>query len=665
MLTAQTRMEDLEDKLRQYNHHYYALAESLVSDDVYDSLLQELIDWERRYPEYKSAHSPTSKVGYGISTLTKVRHDKPMLSLGNVFDTKQLENFLEIIDKKVGVVDFSLEYKYDGLALSLYYVDGTLTKALTRGDGEEGEDVTNNSKMIYNIPLKLKGDSPPQYLLVNGEVVVPRKGFDLLNAQLAENGRKTYSNPRNTAAGLIRNLDSTKLINKPLAFYPYHSHGGNEDSVSDNLSYLAALGFDLFSKPKIVRTAEEIDSFYQETIDGRGNLSIDIDGLVIKVNEIDKHDILGSNSKEPKWAIAYKFPPVEKITRLKHIDWQVGRTGIVTPVGVIEPVNIGGAVIRNVSLYNAAEVKRLKLRAGSQVVVCRRGDVIPKITKCIEFAKLDVNDGVVIPSRCPACDKPISESEEGILHCTNKFECQAQLISRFRHFTSDDCMRIPGIGHNFLTSMMGMEDFQSMADIYRYADFKDKLIGPGFGIKSYENLAKAVETSKKIPLWRFINALGIISVGVETSKVLEVKFCNLDNFLKASYEEIIECESIGEYTASKIFEAISNPDTLELIELLLARGVEVREKRESVIFGALMGQTWVITGQFFKFSKGRAAEIIEANGGKVLVNPTKNITHALVGNGSGFKHGKAVKYGAIIYKEQAFLKLMETLNTSI
>lgn len=665
MLVAQIKMEDLEDKLRQYNHHYYVLAEPLVSDDVYDSLLQQLKDLEQRYPQYKSESSPTTTVGFGTSTLEKIRHSAPMLSLSNVFTTKQLESFLTSIKKKVGEVDLSLEYKYDGLALALHYEDGILVRAVTRGDGYEGEDVTNNSKMISNIPLKLKGDKLPMLLVVVGEVVVPRKGFDLLNAKLTEQGIKTYSNPRNTAAGLIRNLDSAKLKHKPLAFYPYGLYGGEEVSTSENLKYLARRGFDIFSEPRIVRTVEEINSFYQETIDNRDKIPIDIDGIVIKIDDVELRNQLGSNSKEPRWATAYKFPPVEKATKLKRVDWQVGRTGIVTPVGVIEPVNIGGAVIRNVSLYNAAEVRRLKLRAGSQVVVCRRGDVIPKITKCLEFVKMDIDYGIAIPLRCPACDKPLSESDEGILHCTNKFECQAQLISKFRHFTSDDCMRIPGIGHNFLTTLMGMEDFQSMADIYRYEDFKDKLIGPGFGIKSYENLAKAVEASKKIPLCRFINALGIISVGIETSKVLEAKFCTLDNFLKASYEEIIECDSIGEYTTCKIIEAINDPDTLELIKLLLARGVEVREKREPTTFGALTGQTWVLTGQFFKFTKGKAAEIIEANGGQVLANPTKNITHALVGNGVGFKYGKAVKYGAIIYKEQAFLKLMETLNTNI
>ena len=664
MLVAKIRIDALEEKLRQYNHHYYVLAEPLVNDDVYDSLLQELKLLELVHPEYKSETSPTSIVGYGVSTLAKVKHLEPMLSLSNVFDTKQLENFLELIKKKVGEVDLSLEYKYDGLALSLHYDKGILVKAVTRGDGEEGDDVTNNSKMISNIPLKLKGENPPHYIVVVGEVVVPRKGFDLLNSQLSEKGLKTYSNPRNTAAGLIRSLDSAKLKHKPLAFYPYNLYGGGEVGTVDNLKYLARCGFDIFSEPKIVRTVEEIDSFYQETIDNRDKLTIDIDGIVIKIDNFEWRNQLGSNSKEPRWATAYKFPPVEKITRLKHIDWQVGRTGVVTPVGVIEPVNIGGVTIRNVSLYNVNEVKRLKLRANSQVVVCRRGDVIPKITKSLDFLSPDEGSAIYIPRNCPACDKLLDLSDEGILHCSNKFECQAQLISRFRHFTSDECMRIPGIGHGFLTTLMGMENFQSMADIYCYVDFKDKLIGPGFGIKSYENLAKAVENSKKVPLNRFINALGITSVGTETSKVLEAKFSTLDNFLKASYEEIVECESIGEYTASKVFEAIHNPEVLELINLLLTRGVVVREKREPVIFGALMGQTWVVTGQFFKFSKGKAAEIIEANGGVVLVNPTKNITHALVGHAAGSKHGKAVKYGAVIYKEPAFLKLLETLNTN-
>lgn len=660
MLIAKCIMENLVERLRKYDHHYYVLAEPLVSDDVYDSLMQDLKELEEAHPEDKLENSPTTTVGYGVSTLPKVRHVERMLSLSNVFNTKQLENFLDTIKKKVGEVDLSLEYKYDGLALSLHYDNGVLVKAVTRGDGQEGDDVTNNCKMIYNVPLKLKGDNPPSFMVVVGEVVVPRKGFDLLNAQLEEQGLKTYSNPRNTAAGLIRNVDSAKLKHKPLAFYPYNLYGGDEVGTVDNLKYLARRGFDIFSEPKIVRTIEEINSFYQETIDNRDNLPIDIDGIVIKVDHFEWRNQLGSNSKEPKWATAYKFPPVEKVTKLKHIDWQVGRTGVVTPVGIIEPVNIGGAVIRNVSLYNANEVKRLKLRAGSQVVVCRRGDVIPKITKTLDLMGSDT--GVFIPRNCPACDRLLDQSEEGILHCPNKVECQAQLISKFRHFTSDACMRIPGIGHGFLATLMALDGFQTMADIYLYEDFKDKLIGPGFGIKSYENLAKAVENSKKVPLNRFINALGIISVGAETSKVLEARFCTLDNFLNASYEDIFECESIGEYTASKIFEAIHNPDILELIDLLLARGVKVQAKKEPVTFGVLTGQVWVVTGQFFKFSQGYAAELIEANGGTVLAQPTKNITHALVGHAAGSKHGKAVKYGAVIYKEPAFLKLMETLN---
>lgn len=663
MLNAQIKMKTLEDELRLYNHHYYVLAEPLVSDDVYDSLLQELTSLEKSYPELKAINSPTSTVGYGVSTLTKVTHVKPMLSLSNVFDTKQLETFLTGVIKKVGTVDLSLEYKYDGLALSLHYDDGILTKAVTRGDGIEGDDVTNNSKMINNIPLKLKGDNPPRRLEVRGEVVVPRKGLDLLNSQLSEQGLKTYSNPRNTAAGLIRNIDSTKLRNKPLAFYPYDCYGAVTETVEGGLNYLADLGFDLFSKPRIVSSIEDINNFYQETIENRDNLAIDIDGVVIKVNEVDKHSIMGTTSKEPKWAIAYKFPPCEKVTTLKRVDWQVGRTGVVTPVGILEPVNIGGAVIRNVSLYNANEVKRLKLRAGSKVVICRRGDVIPKITKSLDLLSSDESNAIYIPRNCPACDRGLDLSAEGILHCTNEFECQAQLISKFRHFTSDDCMRIPGVGYIVHNRLLASNDFQSMADIYRYADFKDALVGPGFGIKSYENLANAVESSKNVPLHRFIHALGIISVGIETAKVLEAKFCTLDNFLKASYEDIVECESIGEYTASKIFEALHDSETLELINLLLARGVKVRAKKEPVTFGVLTGQVWVVTGQFFKFSKGEAAELIEANGGKVLSNPNKTITHALVGNGSGHKHGKAVKYGAVIYKEPAFLKLKETLNT--
>lgn len=656
------RMNTLVEKLKLYNHHYYVLAEPLVSDDVYDSLLQELVEMEQRYPEHKSAHSPTSNVGYGVSSLTKVKHTHPMLSLGNVFDSVQLNNFVTEIIKKTGEVDLSLEYKYDGLALSLHYDKGVLVRAVTRGDGTEGEDVTNNSKMIANIPLQLKGDHPPEYLEVRGEVVVPRKGLELLNIQLAEKGLKTYSNPRNTAAGLIRNTDSAKLRNKPLAFYPYDCYGVDKNSVSASLDYLSDLGFDLFSKPKIVNSIEEINSFYQDTINDRDKISIDIDGLVIKVNDSSKHDILGTNSKEPKWAIAYKFPPVEKATKLKRIDWQVGRTGVVTPVGVVEPVNIGGAVIRNVSLYNANEVKRLNLSLGSHVVVCRRGDVIPKIVKCISLLNSDVSHPVYIPKTCPACDRILNISDEGILTCPNKYDCQAQLLTKFKHFASDDCMRIVGFGDTLFTRLMTADGFESMADIYRYADFKDVLIGVGFGIKSYENLAKAVEASKKIPLHRFIHALGITSVGMETSKVLEARFHTLEKFLEAKYEEIVECASIGEFTGSKVYEAIHDPEILKLINELLSNGVKVSAKRSPIIFGKLTGQVWVVTGQFFKFTKGQAAEIIEANGGTVLLNPTKNITHALVGNGAGYKQGKAIKYGAIIYKEPAFLKLKETLN---
>ena len=655
-------MENLVERLRLFNHHYYVLAEPLVSDDVYDGLLQDLKKLEQDYPEHKDENSPTTTVGYGVSTLTKVTHDQPMLSLSNVFDVKQLERFLEAIKHKVGEVDLSLEYKYDGLALSLYYENSILVKAATRGDGQEGEDVTNNSKMISNIPLKLKGENPPSYLVVVGEVVVPRKGFALLNDQLTERGLKTYSNPRNTAAGLIRNLDSAKLKRKPLAFYPYHLYGGDEVGVVENLKYLARHGFDLFSEPKIVRTIEDINSFYQETIDNRGNLAIDIDGIVIKVDGVDYRDQLGSNSKEPKWATAYKFPPAEMTTTLKQVDWQVGRTGVVTPVGVIKPVNLGGAIIRNVSLYNISEIRRLNISIGSLVVVCRRGDVIPKITGCVDLFNTKKTKAINVPTHCPSCDVRLRLSDEGILTCKNKGECPAQIISKFRHFMSDSCMRITGFGGFLIERLLEMEGFETITDIYRYADFKDRIIKPGFGIKSYENFAKAIETSKQVPLSRFIHALGIVSVGIETAKVLEDRFLNLDNFLKATDVQILECGTIGKFTTEKIIEALNDPDTLKLIDDMLAYGVNVIPKPEKVTDGVLLGQVWSMTGQFFKFTKGQAAEMIEANGGTVITNPNLTITHFLTGNGAGFKHGKAVKYGANILKEKDFLQLMQTFN---
>lgn len=664
------QMRQLISQLKAHNHAYYVLDNPMLQDSEYDQLRQKLLNLESQYPDLVQADSPINSVGdKPLPFFTQITHAIPMLSLGNLFNFDDLQNFIRRVNDRLADnqqnPEYEVELKLDGLAVSILYENGKLVQAVTRGDGQTGEDITQNVKTIRNVPhvLDFDLDFNIEKLEVRGEVLMPKAGFAKLNREAESKGEKTFANPRNAAAGSLRQLDPNIAENRPLAFYGYSVVQGLPNHIktqSQALFWLKELGFTI-SDIELVKNAQELQDYYVSVIEKRPNLPFDIDGIVVKVNDLALQNQLGFLSREPRWATAYKFPAETVMTRLNAIEWQVGRTGQLTPVGKLEPVNVGGVTVSNVTLHNIGEIHRLDIRVGDMVSVHRAGDVIPKVTRVWEDERPTDAKMVELPSHCPVCDSPVILPEgEALARCTGGLFCPAQQQEALIHFVSRKAMDIDGLGERWLISFHEHGLVKTVADIYDLPNHKNDLINfEKLGEKSVENMLNAIEKSKQTTLPRFIYALGIRGVGESTALNLAKQFGDLPELMNASIEELQKTPDVGDITADLIFEFFRAEHNLEVIDRLIKAGI-VWEKvsNEPVGNQPLQGQSWVITGTLTSMGRDEAKAKLQGLGAKVSGSISAKTTALLAGEKAGSKLAKAESLGVKVVTEEEFLAML-------
>ena len=578
------QMRKLIQILAQHNHAYYVMDQPTIEDSEYDQLFHQLKALEQDHPELVQPDTPTNKVGgKALSKFESITHAVPMLSLGNVFNQEELFAFARRIEERLPnqKIEYDVELKFDGLAISLWYEQGVLVRGVTRGDGETGEDITQNVKTIRNLPKVLTAASGeiPALLEVRGEVLMPKAGFEKLNAENEAKGEKTFANPRNAAAGSLRQLDPSIAASRPLAFYAYGiaqcepNHG--QSTMSASLEWLSQFGFAVGERHFVCDSIQAVQQAYEQMNAERPNLSVEIDGMVIKVNDLKQQQTLGFLSREPRWATAYKFPAVAALTTVENIDWQVGRTGTLTPVARLNPVAVGGVTVSNVTLHNIGEIHRLDVRIGDTVSVYRSGDVIPKVEKVWpEFRPADALE-VNLPEACPVCASPVVMPEgEALARCSGGLYCAAQRIEAIRHFVSRKAMDIEGLGDRWAESLLHLDLLKDVADIYSLHEHREKLLTiEKMGEKSVQNLIDSIENSKKTTLGAFIYALGIRGVGETTARMLANTFQTFDALRNADIEALKKPPDVGEITAEWIIDFFQAPHNLEVVDRLLAAGI--------------------------------------------------------------------------------------------
>lgn len=663
-----TQMRTLIDNLKTHNYAYYVLDNPILEDSEYDQLRRSLLELEDQYPDLVQPDSPINQVGdMPLSAFTQVTHDIPMLSLGNVFDYDELHTFMRRVNDRLNDAqknpEYEMELKLDGLAVSLKYAYGKFVQAVTRGDGQTGEDITQNAKTIRNLPLWLTAASEIPLLEVRGEVLMPKAGFERLNRLAEEKGDKTFANPRNAAAGSLRQLDPAIAASRPLAFYCYSVNQGLPETIdtqSAALAWLGDIGFSV-SAVRVVKNPREAQAYYESMIETRTKLPFEIDGMVIKVNNLALQQQLGFLSREPRWATAYKFPAETVMTRLNDIEWQVGRTGQITPVGKLEPVKVGGVTVSNVTLHNFGEIQRLDVRAGDMVSVHRAGDVIPKVTRVWTDQRLADSEPVKLPSTCPVCDSPVVLPEgEALARCTGGLFCPAQQQEALIHFVSRRAMDIDGLGASWLISFFEHGLVKTVADIYQLHKHQDELITlEKLGEKSVKNILSAIETSKQTTLARFIYALGIRGVGETTAQNLAQQFGDLDSLMAADIDKLLQTPDVGAITAELAYKFFRAPHNIEVITALREAGVHWDKVEQVVSEGLpLDGQTWVITGALDSMARDEAKAKLQALGAKVSGSISAKTTALLAGDKAGSKLTKAEKLGVKVVGEEEFLAMV-------
>ena len=654
--------KSLISELNSHNHHYHVLDDPKISDAEYDFLLRDLIKLEQQYPSIFDINSPSQRVGAPpLEAFEQIEHIVPMLSLDNAFNDVELQNFeTRVLDRlKISTpIEYACEPKLDGVAVSLRYSNGELKSAVTRGDGSFGEDVTVNVKTIGSVPLRLIGDEVPEFLDVRGEIFMSKVAFKTLNEKAAQTGEKIFVNPRNAAAGSLRQLDSKVTASRPLDIRIY-SVGKISPSValethSSMLNLLSRFGFKVSRKIKVVKGIEGCISYYESLANERNNLPYDIDGIVFKVNNFELQEQLGFVSKAPRWAIARKFPAEEISTILKDVEFQVGRTGAVTPVGRLEPVFVGGVTISNVSLHNRDEIERLQIRIGDTVIVKRAGDVIPQIVKVVTSKRDEKAQSIKFPRYCPVCNSELEvSSSQAIIRCIAGVSCEAQLKESIKHYASRKALNIDGLGSSLVDNLVDKGMLTSIVDLYDL-DVNSISSLEGMGQRSSQNLVNAIEKSKSTTLPKFLYGLGIREVGEATAKSLANEFVNIDKIMTATIEEYLCLHDIGDVTAENIvsfFDRISNK---KLVNQLQAKGVrwdENQRDNHSSDNLTLVGQVWVITGSLDSMTRSELSDKLEALGAKVGSSVSKNVDILVVGSNPGSKLKKAETLGIRVVSE--------------
>lgn len=667
--TVVAQMRQLIQILAQHNHAYYVMDQPTILDSEYDQLFHQLKALEEQYPEYIQPDSPINKVGAKpLAKFTSVTHVVPMLSLGNVFNKEELFAFARRAEERLPnqTIQYDVELKFDGLAISLWYEQGVLVRGVTRGDGETGEDITQNVKTIRNLPKVLSTDQGevPTLLEVRGEVLMPKAGFEKLNAENEAKGEKTFANPRNAAAGSLRQLDPNIAASRPLAFYAYGiaqcepNHG--QSTMSESLEWLQQFGFAVGERHFVCDSIQEVQAVYEQINAERPQLSVEIDGMVIKVNSLKQQQQLGFLSREPRWATAYKFPAVAALTTVENIDWQVGRTGTLTPVARLNPVAVGGVTVSNVTLHNIGEIHRLDVRIGDTVSVYRSGDVIPKVEKVWpEFRPVDAIE-VELPSQCPVCESPVVMPEgEALARCSGGLYCAAQRIEAIRHFVSRKALDIEGLGDRWVESLLHLDLLKDVADIYHLHEHREKLLTiEKMDEKSVQNLIDSIENSKKTTLAAFIYALGIRGVGETTARMLANTFQTLDALRVADIEALKKTPDVGDITAEWIVDFFQAPHNLEVLDRLLAAGIHwdapVAPSRQP-----LNGESWVVTGTLSTMGRDEATQLLQALGARVSGSVSSKTKCVVAGEKAGSKLDKAEKLGIAVINEAEFIQLMK------
>jgi DNA ligase (NAD+) len=661
---AQARIESLRAQIDRHNHSYYVLDAPTVPDAEYDRMLRELEALEAGHPELVTRDSPTQRVGAEPAEgFAQVRHRVPMLSLANAFSEEEILQFHERVLKGLETrhVSYVAEPKLDGVAIALIFRSGSLRQAATRGDGASGEDVTSNVRTVKAIPLSLRGEGWPEELEVRGEIYMPLAGFRAYNEKIRKKGGKELVNPRNAAAGSLRQLDPKLTAARPLAFYAYGtaSTEGVAGSQFDVLQQLKSWGIPVNPEVRRVRDAEGCLAYYRDLQEKRDSLPYDIDGVVFKVEQREQQETLGFVSRAPRWAIAQKFPAQEEITRLTGIDIQVGRTGALTPVARLEPVFVGGVTVTNATLHNVDEIRRKDVRVGDWVVVRRAGDVIPEVARVILERREGKLPEFEMPATCPICGSAVERDEdEAVARCTGGLFCAAQRKQSIMHFASRRAMDIEGLGEKLVEQLVEAGLVDSVADLYSLD--RDQLIAlERMGEKSADNLLAELERSKAPGLDRLLFALGIREVGEVTARSLALHFSDLNAIADAGEEELTEVSDVGPVVASHVHAFFREAHNREVIDALEEAGLEWRALEVSEGDQPLAGQTWVLTGAL-SMPRARAKNMLESLGAKVSGSVSGKTSVVLAGEAAGSKLRKAEKLGIEVIDEQAFVELMSS-----
>ncbi len=661
------RVEELRRAINQYNYEYYVLNESSVSDAEYDALMNQLREIEQMYPELVIPSSPTQRVGAApVTAFGTVQHTVPMLSLGNVYSQQELRDWVERVYRLTGRrdIEFVTEPKVDGSAISMLYRDGVFEVGATRGNGVVGENVTQNLRTVRNIPLQLRetGIPLPPTLEVRGEIFMPKSSFTALNRQRGEEGLSLFANPRNAAAGSLRQLDAGITASRPLRFLAWDavaSNGNVPATHAETLEALRAFGFPVTPGVRVCRSLEEVWAECERWLDARERLDFEIDGVVVKVNDLALQAELGAVSREPRWATAYKFPAIQKTTLLEGIEVQVGRTGTLNPVAILEPVEIGGVMVRRATLHNEDEIRRLGLMIGDRVVVQRAGDVIPKIISVIERVRTGQEIPFEMPEHCPACgSKAVRLDEQAMRYCVNA-SCPARLSQQIRYFVSRNAMDIEGLGAKLAAQFVELGLIHSFADIYRI-DWKRVRQLEGFGEKRIENLKASIEASKSRPLSRLLTGLGILHVGERNARLLAEHFNTMENITKARIEDIQAIPGFGSVVAESIYDFFREPRNLALIEQLQALGLRMEEgvEQKEPAEQPLAGKTVVLTGRLDSMTRGEAESLLQQAGATVTSSVSRKTSYVVAGEAPGSKADRARELGIPILDEEALLRLL-------
>ena len=664
-MSLQQQIDTLRQDLRRYEYEYHVLDNPTIPDAEYDRLFHQLKSLEVAHPELITADSPTQRVGAKpLSGFAQIRHEIPMLSLDNAFSDEEFYAFVKRIEDRLirlpEPLTFCCEPKLDGLAVSILYVNGVLTQAATRGDGTTGEDITANIRTIRNIPLQLLMDNPPARLEVRGEVFMPHAGFERLNQQALEKGEKTFANPRNAAAGSLRQLDPKITSKRPLVLNAYGI--GIAEGVDlpnthyDRLQWLKSIGIPVNPEIRLCNGTDEVLDFYRDIQNKRSTLGYDIDGTVLKINDIALQEKLGFISKAPRWAIAYKFPAQEELTRLNDVEFQVGRTGAITPVAKLEPVFVAGVTVSNATLHNGDEIERLDIAIGDTVVIRRAGDVIPQIIGVLHDRRPADARPIIFPETCPVCDSAIVRIEgEAVARCTGGLFCAAQRKEALKHFVSRKAMDIDGVGGKLIEQLVDRELIHTPADLFKL-DLTTLTRLERMGAKSAENALASLEKAKNTTLARFIFALGIREVGEATALNLANHFKTLEALQNADLDSLQQVPDVGEVVANRILAFWHEPHNVAVVDDLIQQGVhwddvEVKEVGENLF----KGKTVVLTGTLTQMGRNEAKALLQEMGAKVSGSVSAKTDFVIAGDAAGSKLTKAQELGVAVLTEEEFL----------